>query len=82
MSGEISITFIYIEMNIDSPNDTISLLEAIHARSDLIHLASDITAEDGRPLLDEDTGVLLVPVERVDSNCVVLDHDLSRASSG
>ena len=64
------------------PNDTISLLEAIHARADLIHLASDVTAKDSGPLLDEDADVLHVTVERVNGDGGILHNNLSGTGCG
>ena len=37
------------------PNNTISLLEAINAGTNLVHLAGNVAAKDGRPLLNKDT---------------------------
>lgn len=64
------------------PNDTISLPEPIHAGTDLVHLAGDIAAKDGRPLLDEDAAVLHVTVQRVDGDGGVLHHNLPSAGFG
>lgn len=66
----------------DLPDDTISFLEALHVRSHFIHLAGHVTAEDGRPLLDEDARILHMTVEWVDGNGSILDDELARASRG
>ena len=64
------------------PNDTISLLETIHVGTNLVHLAADVAAKDGRPLLDEGTGVLHVTVERADGDGGILHDDLPHAGFG
>ena len=57
----------------------IALLEAIHAGAELVYLAGDVAAKDGRPLLDEDTSVLHVTVERVDGDSGILHNDFPSA---
>ena len=64
------------------PDDTISFLEALHVRSHFIHLTGHITAEYGRPLLDEDARILHMTVEWVDGNGSILNDELARASRG
>ena len=64
------------------PNDTISLPEAIHAGTDRVHLADDVAAKDGGPLLDKDAAVLHVTVERVDGDGGVLHNVFLSAGLG
>jgi hypothetical protein len=65
-----------------SPNNTISLLETLHALSYFVNRADYSSPKDGGSLLHEDTVVLHVVVERVDSHCGVLDDDLASAGCG
>lgn len=64
------------------PNYTIPFLEAFNAVPNFIHLTSDIATEDGGPLLHEDTGVLHMTVERVDSNRGIFNDEFSWTSCG
>lgn len=64
------------------PNYAIPFLEAFNVISNFIHLAGDITTEDGGPLLHEDTGVLHMTIERVDSNRGVFNDEFSWTSCG
>ena len=59
------------------PDHTIAFLEALNARADFVDFTRDIAADDRRELLDEDPGVLLVPVDGVDGDGGVLDDDLA-----
>lgn len=68
--------------SIGLPNDSISFLKALCVWSHLKHLASHVTAKDGRPLLDEDTGVLHMAVERIDSDGSVPHDELPRTGLG
>jgi hypothetical protein len=45
-------------------------------------IAGNVTAFDGRQLLDEDADVLLLPVDGVDGDSGVLDDDLASADGG
>lgn len=47
-----------------------------------MHDAGNVAAEDGGPLLDEDTDILHVGVERVDGDGGVLDDNLAGTSGG
>lgn len=59
------------------PDDTIADLEAIlGVGPNFEDLAGYVAPEDGRPVLDEDTEFLDVPVEGVDGDCSVADDDL------
>ena len=64
------------------PDDAISFLKALRVRSHFIHLAGHVTAEDGRPLLDEDAGVLHMAVERVDGDGSILHDELAGTGRG
>jgi hypothetical protein len=64
----------WITPNHNVPDHTITFLEAVNARADLIDLTGNITAEDGGPLLDEDAVVLLVAVQRIDGDGGVLEN--------
>lgn len=61
------------------PDHAISFPEALHAGADFVDFASDVAADDRWELLHEDPGVLLVPVDGIDSNGGVLDNDFVRA---
>lgn len=64
------------------PNYPIPFLEAFNTTSHFIHLTGNIATEDGGPLLHEDTGVLHMTVERVDSNRGVLNDKFSWTRCG
>ena len=61
------------------PNDTIANLKEINARSGLTHFSSHVTADHGRPLLNEHAAVSHVPVNRIDGNRSVANYNLSRS---
>jgi hypothetical protein len=65
-----------------SPDDTISLLEPLHALSYFMNKSGYIAAEDGGPLLHEDTVVLHVVVERIHSHSGVLHNNLAWTGGG
>lgn len=60
------------------PDHTIAFLEALNARTDFVDFTCDIAADDRWELLNEDPGVLLVPVDGIDGDGRVLDDDLAR----
>jgi hypothetical protein len=56
------------------PNDTIALLEStLSPGADLVNDSCNVATEDSGPLLNKDTVVLHVPVQRIDGNSGVLD---------
>jgi hypothetical protein len=65
-----------------SPDDTISLLEPLHALSYFVNKSAYIAAKNSGPLLHEDTVVLHVVVERIDSHSGVLHNDLAWTRGG
>lgn len=60
----------------NSPKHAIALLEFGDIFANFIHLASHITAQHERPLLDKEAVILDLPVDWIDSDGVVLHNDL------
>lgn len=60
----------------NSPNYSISLLKALmHLRSNFMDYTGHVATEDGGPLLDEDSSLLHVAIQRVDGDGNVTDDE-------
>lgn len=66
----------------DLPNNTVSFFKLGDFGTNLKHLPSDVAAKDCRPLLDEDTMIEHMPVERIYGDASVLDYDLPWTGGG
>jgi hypothetical protein len=71
-----------ISLSIDLPDYAIAFLEALNVGPNFEDHACHVASEHCGPLLDEDTMVLHMPVERVDCNGGVLHDDLASTGRG
>jgi len=62
--------------------DTVALGQVLHIRANFDNFAGNVAADDHWPGLDEQAGVLDLPVDGVDSDGVVLNDNLGGAGLG
>ena len=63
-------------------DDAVALLEAVYVGADGDDSAGGVTAQHGRPLLDQPAVVAYFPVDGVDGEGGILDQNLVRADLG